>query len=99
MKQHHSLVKILFVDLSSAFNTIQLHLLVRKLMDIEVNPRLIVWITDFLLNQTQEVSYTYVTSSPKSINTGAPHGCVLSTMLYTLYTNERRTLTSNHIFF
>lgn len=53
-EQPHSLVKIVLVDLfTSAFDTIQPHLLVGKLRDFEINPRL--WINDFLLNRTQQV--------------------------------------------
>ena len=51
-----SFVRILFIDFSSAFNTIQPHLLARKLLDMNVKPSLVLWIVHFLVNRTQPVS-------------------------------------------
>ena len=53
-----SYVRILFADFSSAFNTIQPHLLAQKLHAMSVNPHLSLWITNFLTNRTQSVKYT-----------------------------------------
>ena len=47
-----SYVRILFIDFSSAFNTIQPHLLALKLLHLDVNPKLILWIVNFLLHRT-----------------------------------------------
>ena len=95
-------VRILFADFSSAFNTIQPHLLAHKLKDLTVNPHLSLWVTDFLTNRTQAVRYTldsqsnsgkenYKQTNTKTINTGAPQGTVLSPFLFTLYTNDCTT--------
>ena len=83
-----SYARILFVDFSSAFNTIQPHLLLRKFMNMNVNPSLIKWISDFLTNRTQSVRIKSCQSSTVTINTGAPQGCVLSPLLFILYTND-----------
>ena len=40
--------RMLFLDFSSAFNTVQPHLLMRKLMDIDTNPVIIWWLYSFL---------------------------------------------------
>lgn len=48
LQQARSPVKIAFVDFSIAFNTIQPHLLVDKLVDLWVNPNRIVWTQSFL---------------------------------------------------
>ena len=40
-------VRALFVDFSSAFNTIRFHILVEKLKRLGVRPSLILWIVDF----------------------------------------------------
>ncbi len=67
-------------------------------MGLEVNFKLILWITDFLLNRTQQVHFNNVTSLPKSINTGALHKAVLFSYCTSLYINECRATASNHIF-
>ena len=40
-------VRVLFMDFSSAFNTTQTHVLIKKLLNIEVNPDLILCIRQF----------------------------------------------------
>ena len=44
LERPSSCVSILYVDFSSAFNTIQTHLLLSKLMTLNVNKHLILWI-------------------------------------------------------
>ena len=45
--------RLLYVDFSSAFNTIQPHLLVKKLVDLNVHPQIIKWYHSFLSNRKQ----------------------------------------------
>ena len=79
---------ILFIDFSSAFNTIQRHQMIKKLCQLNISPLLIRWVHNFLSNRPQAVRIGTVTSSTIITNTGAPQGCVLSPFLYTLYTND-----------
>ena len=86
-------VRILFADFSSAFNTVQPHLLASKLQHFSINPHLSLWVTDFLTDRTQSVRYRNKNAraeqtSIKTINTGAPQGTVISPFLFTLYTND-----------
>ena len=83
-----SFVRILFIDFSSAFNSIQPHLMASKLLKLDVNPRLILWIVDFLVNRSQTVRHQAVLSSSRFISTGSPQGTVISPSLFTLYTND-----------
>ena len=85
-------VRIVFVDFSSAFNTIQPHLLVKKLLDMEVNSNIIHWVNSFLTHREQQVRINSTVSPKLVINTGAPQGCVLSPILYTIYTNDCTTI-------
>lgn len=80
--------RLLFVDFSSAFSTIQKHLLIRKLHHLDVSNRLIHLIHNFLSNRLQAVRVGSITSPTFTINTGAPQGCALSSSLSTLYTNS-----------
>lgn len=81
-------VRSLFIDYSSAFNTMQPHLLIEKLNKYGVHPSLQLWILNFLTNRTQYVKTCKGNSSSITINTGAPQGCVLSAFLFIVYTND-----------
>ena len=87
--------RVLFVDFSSAFNTIQPHLMIKKLRDKGVNSYLIKWIHKFLTNRIQYVRFKSSLSSKIVINTGAPQGCVLSASLFTIYTSDKECLHEN----
>eukprot|EP00057_Strongylocentrotus_purpuratus_P014910 XP_011669384.1 PREDICTED: uncharacterized protein LOC105440656 [Strongylocentrotus purpuratus] len=90
-----SYVRALFVDFSSAFNTIRPHVLVEKLKRLEVRPSLILWIVDFLQNRTQQVREKNTMSESIVTNIGSPQGCVLSAILFVLYTNDCRSSSEN----
>ncbi|WP_244166816.1 reverse transcriptase domain-containing protein, partial [Aeromonas lusitana] len=70
--------RMLFVDFSSAFNTIVPQILCSKLSQLTVPDNLCSWIYSFLTNRSQQVRMGQVTSDIRSTNTGAPQGCVLS---------------------
>ncbi len=81
-------VRILFVDLSSAFNTIIPNLLLPKLTQLSVPTSICQWIKSFLTDRQQLVRLGKFSSSTRTISTGAPQGCVLSPLLFSLYTND-----------
>ncbi|KAK7912504.1 hypothetical protein WMY93_012715 [Mugilogobius chulae] len=85
--------RILFVDFSSAFNTILPALLQDKLSQLNVPDSICRWITDFLTDRRQCVRLGKNVSTTRTINTGSPQGCVLSPLLFSLYTN---CCTSSH---
>lgn len=61
---------LLFINYSSAFNTIILDILTNKLLHLGLSTPICIWAKDFLMNRS----------------IGAPQGCVLSPLLYSLYT-------------
>ncbi len=81
-------VRIQFVDFSSAFNTIIPDLLLPKLTQLSVPTFICQWINSFLINRQQVLRLGKYTSSTRTISTGAPQGCVLSPLLFSLYTND-----------
>ncbi len=81
-------VRLLFIDYSSAFNTIVPTKLAVKLSDLGLNTSLCDWIQDFLTARPQVVKVSQFTSNSITLNIGAPQGCVLSPLLYSLYTHD-----------
>ncbi len=81
-------VWILFVDFSSAFNTIIPNLLLPKLIQLSVPTSICQWINSFLTDRQQLVRLRKYTSSTCMISTGAPQGCVFSPLLFCQYTNN-----------
>ena len=81
----------MFFDFSSAFNTIQPHLLVQKLLKMKLPFSVVSWIFDYLTNRLQYVRLNGVISSVICANTGAPQGTVLAPFLFSLYTADCRS--------
>lgn len=79
---------MLFIDFRSAFNTVIPSKLITKLSDLGINTSLCNWILDFLSNRPQSVRVENHTSSTLILNTGVPQGCVLSPLLYSLFTYD-----------
>ena len=81
-------MKMLFIDYSSAFNTIVPSKLVIKLETLGLDPTLRNWVLDFLMGRPQVVRVGNNISTPLILNTGAPQGCVQSPLLYSLFTHD-----------
>ena len=79
---------MLFIDYSSAFNSIVPTKLITKLRTLGLNTSLCNWILDFLTGHPQVVKVSNNTSATLILNTGAPQGCVLSPLLYSLFTHN-----------
>jgi len=86
LEQRNSYVRMLFVDYSSAFNTIIPDVLINKLLTLGLSSSICSWIKDFLSNRPQTVRIGPHSSSIITLSTGSPQGCVLSPLLYSLYT-------------
>ncbi|KAK0148991.1 RNA-directed DNA polymerase from mobile element jockey [Merluccius polli] len=74
-----SAVRIMFLDFSSAFNTIQPPRLSDKLLQMDVDAHLVSWIADYLTERPQFVRLKDCLSDT---------GTVLSPVLFTLYTSD-----------
>ncbi len=81
-------MRILFIDFSSAFNTIIPATLQNKLTQLSITTSICQWITSFLTDRQQVVRLGKFSSTTRTISTGAPQGCVLSPLLFSLYTND-----------
>ena len=98
LENKDSCVRMLFIDFSSAFNTVIPQHLMNKLRAIGINTQLCNWLLDFLTNRPQTVRVGKNSSETTIMNTGVPHGCVLSPLLFTLMTHDCcARSSSNHI--
>jgi hypothetical protein len=80
--------RMLFIDYSSAFNTIVPFKLIIKLEALGLNPSLCNWVLDFLTGHPQVVKVGNNISIMLTLNTGATQGCVLCHLLYSLFTHD-----------
>ena len=85
--------RVMYFDFSSAFNTIQPHLLAKKLLNLESVPfSLVRWIVSYLTKRSQYVKVgTSAISNVIMSNTGVPQGTVLAPFLFTVYTSDIRS--------
>ncbi|KAK3548634.1 hypothetical protein QTP70_015939, partial [Hemibagrus guttatus] len=72
----------------SSFNTIIPQHLNEKLCLLDLNTSLCNWMLDLLAGRLQSVQIRNSISSTTTMSTGAPQGCVLSPLLFTLLTNN-----------
>ena len=80
-------VRMLFIDYSSAFNTLLPSKLINKLRTLGLNTSLWNWILDFLTGRPQVVRVDN-TFAMLILNTGDPQKCVLSPLLNSLITHD-----------
>ncbi len=98
LENKDSYIRMLFIDFSSAFNTIIAQQLINKLNLPGINNSLCNWILDFLTRRHQSVRVGHNTLSTTTLSTGAPQGCVLGPLLFTLLTHDcTAKFSSNHI--
>jgi hypothetical protein len=88
LDKRNTYLRMLFIDYSSAFNTIVPSKLITKLQTLGLNTSLCKWILDFLTGRPQVVQGGNSTFGTLILNKGAPRGCVLSSPLYSLFAND-----------
>ena len=85
--------RCLFLDFSSAFNTIRVEYLIPQLQHLDT--KVTGWITSFLSQRKQQTLVKDKLSKPITTNTGTPQGSVLSPLLFSIYTDKIRSSMSN----
>ena len=79
--------RVLLMDLTTAFTSMKTHILLKRLIDLNINSRLVLWIRDFLFYHPQRVCVGESMSDVLTVSAGCPQGCLLSPVLFSLYTN------------
>ena len=76
------------LDMSKAFDTVNIHTLTKKLLDTQIPPRLIKFIANYIKGRKAFTTYNNKTSTQRQFKTGVPQGGVLSPTLFNIYTSD-----------
>ena len=79
---------MLFIDYSSAFNSMVPTKIIHKLICLGLDDAICKWILNFLTCRLQRVKINGFISDELYVSTGSPQGCILSPLLFTLYTHD-----------
>ena len=79
---------LLCVDLSKAFDVVDLHRLLKKIDDSFLHPNLKRWLVAYLRDRRVRVLYQGKLSKWRKVKMGVPQGSVLSPLLFNFYVND-----------
>ena len=77
-----------FIDLSKAFDTVNHTILLDKLYKYGISGMAHVWITNYLYDRKQYVSFNKLDSPYEKVNCGVPQGSILGPLLFFMYIND-----------
>ena len=75
------------LDMSKAVDTINIHTLIRKLLQTNIPDTIIKFIANYIKESKAYTTYRNHTSSQRQFKTGLPQGGVLSPTLFNMYTS------------
>ena len=78
----------LALDMSKAFDTINIHTLIRKLLQTNIPGTIIKFIANYIKGRKTYTTYRNHTSKQRQFKTGVPQGGVLSPTLFNIYTSD-----------
>ena len=85
----------IFIDLQKAFDTVDHHILLKKLQHYGIRGIANSWFKSYLSNRKQSVCISGYFSELKTILHGVPQGSVLGPLLFLLYINDLPNAISN----
>ena len=81
-------VRVVFCDISKAFDRVWHKGLLRKLESIGIRGSLLSWVNNYLSERKQRVVINNSTSSWRDINAGVPQGSILRPLLLIVFIND-----------
>ena len=84
----HTLNNTVALDMSKAFDTINIHTLIRKLLQTNIPGTIIKFIANYIKGRKAYTTYRNHTSKQRQFKTGVPQGGVLSPTLFNIYTSD-----------
>ena len=78
-------IQAVFFDLQKAFHSVPHRLLLQKLVQLDVRPHTVAWISSYLYNRSQIVGVEGAKSTSQHGISGVPQGSVLAPLLFLIY--------------
>ena len=76
------------LDMRKSFDTINIHTLIRKLLQTKIPGTIIKFIANYVKGRKAHTTYRKHTSSQRQFKTGVPQGGVLSPTLFNIYSAD-----------
>ena len=88
-------IGVIYIDFQKAFDCVNHEILSYKLRAAGLSSTLYDWIIDYLSNRKQFVKVNGVSSNLMDIDTGVPQGSLLGPRLYSIYSNNLSSYSTN----